>query len=1051
MARRMQGVPFEYLLHWILKEFHYDKKIFGISKDKFFVKSNGNLIPFLNNEIDTPFGPAAGPHTQLAQNIISSYLVGGRFFELKTVQILDNLEIDKPCIDVEDERYNVEWSQELSLIESFDEYLKAWIILHLIKIAFGLSDNDERGFIFNMSVGYNLEGIKSSRMDDFIENIKDASKHPLFDKYLNRLKNFVKDKKELKSDYLNFDRIEKFLETHGISPFISNSVTLSTMHGCPSDEIETIVKYLIKEKGLHSFVKLNPTLLGYDFVRNVLDKSGYNYIELSKNSFEKDLKFTDAISLIERLQKFAKEHGKIFGIKLSNTLGVENFKQKLPGKEMYLSGRALFPLTINLAYKIAKEFDGNILISYSGGVSILNTQKILTTGIYPITFATDLLKPGSYYRLYQIVRDFENHFNEIDFYNGKIDLTALKDLADDSLKNKLYFKETREVDSIKLSKELPLFDCYIAPCQVTCPIEQDVAEYIYYASLGEFKKAFEVIIQKNPLPHITGYICDHKCETRCTRWNYDGAVLIREIKKFVTENAYSDYLKNFKRNQKEGLNKIKVAVIGAGPVGLATSYFLAKAGFEVTIFEKTDKAGGTVKHEIPSFRIPREVIDKDIEFIKMHGVKIIYNIEGISIDKLIQSGYKYVFIGIGAGIPKELEIEISKNEKEQIKIFDALSFLQRFNTNQKVLIGKRVAVIGGGNSAMDGARAAIRCEGVEKVYIIYRRTKEYMPADREEINAALEDGVEFLELFQPIKIEGRNLICQKMKLGEFDKDGRRKSIPIDDEFQTIELDTIITAIGEQPDYNFLLTNYIHLNSKNDLIVNPETNETTISNVYVGGDVLRGPATVVEAIADGKKVAKSIMAKEKIEMSFDLEDDISRKNGMSEKVTRSMEVIEYVKNDLIEEAARCLSCNVLCNKCVDVCPNRANNAIDLKHLFDDSDFGKYFKDRYQIIHIDSLCNECGNCETFCPYIGKPYKDKFTIFWDENEFEKSLSDGCLAFEDSGKVYLKIKFNNQIFDKVDIDNIDSMWNDKSYKGEMVKNLIRIIQKDYDYLIKK
>lgn len=138
--------------------------------------------------------------------------------------------------------------------------------------------------------------------------------------------------------------------------------------------------------------------------------------------------------------------------------------------------------------------------------------------------------------------------------------------------------------------------------------------------------------------------------------------------------------------------------------------------------------------------------------------------------------------------------------------------------------------------------------------------------------------------------------------------------------------------------HFPIKNYIHLNSKNDLIVNPETYETTISNVYAGGDVLRGPATVVEAIADGKKVAKSIMAKEKIKMNFDLEDDISRKNEMLEKVTRSMEVIEFVKNDLIEEAARCLSCNVLCNKCVDVCPNRANIAIDLKYLFDDSDFG-----------------------------------------------------------------------------------------------------------------
>ncbi|MEJ5306397.1 MAG: putative selenate reductase subunit YgfK [Ignavibacteria bacterium] len=1032
MARVMKTISFKQLLNWVFSEFQKENSIFGIPESKFFMKHNSKSFKIFNRNLETPFGPAAGPHTQLAQNIIASYLVGGRFIELKTVQILDNLEIEKPCIDVEDEGYNVEWSQELSLQESFDEYLKAYFFVHLLKKIFRLSENFYPGFVFNMSVGYDLKGIQSKKVDDFIEKIKDASKSELFEKYIDELLNFISDSKF--EPIKNFSR-EDLIETlQNIPPEISNSVTLSTMHGCPSNEIESIAKYLIKEKRLNTYVKLNPTLLGYEFVRDILDRLGYDYILLKNESFEHDLKFEEAIPMIKRLQEFAKQNGKEFGIKLSNTLGVINTKKRLPGEEMYLSGRTLFPLTINLAYKISKELNGEISISYSGGANIFNSKKIIQAGIYPVTYATELLKPGGYFRLHQIVEDFEADENQFEINSSKVNLDKLKELCDEVFQNDFYKKDFKETTVVSIKKSLPLFDCYIAPCEVTCPIEQDVSEYAYLVSQGRFIEAFETIIEKNPLPHITGYICDHQCMTKCTRWEYDLPVLIRDIKKFATEKSFEIYLKNFTQNFQSNRNQIKVAVVGAGPSGLSAAYFLARAGFNVTIFEKTDKGGGTVRHTIPQFRIPQEVIDKDVEFIRLHGVDVVYNVKpDLRIDELKAQGFKYIFIGIGAEIPNELIIDARGN------IFDALDFLKRFNRKESFNLGKKVAVIGGGNSAMDAARAALRCDGVEQVLIIYRRALKYMPADREEIDAAMKDGVKFFDLLQPVEFQNGILKCQKMKPGEFDQDGRPKSIPVENEFEEFRIDSVITAIGEHTDYEFLKRNKIDFDSKLKLLVNAETNETNIENVFVGGDTLRGPSTVVESISDGKKAAEEIIRREGINVNFKLKKDYRK-----EMISRQIELRGKIKfsfdDDLIKEASRCLMCDSVCNKCVEVCPNRANVSINV----DDG-----FKDQFQIVHIDKICNECGNCETFCPYNGKPFKDKFTIFSDEIEFNRSESPGF--FINGEFIYIRTNKNN-VAQRIKLEDLKNLSGDYQFiqrENEKIWKLTEILVKDYSYLL--
>ena len=320
MSDLMRPVPFGELLKRIIGEYREHDSIFGICRNEFYVDAMTKSIKVFSQSCSTPLGPAAGPHTQLAQNIISSYLVGARFIELKTVQIMDHLEIEKPCIDARDEGYNVEWSTEYTLEKAYDEYLKAWIALHLMESIMQDKVIEKPSFIFNMSVGYNLEGIKQEKMQIYIDSMIDATKKPEFKRYLEEAKALLSDGL-LEGTGLE-DRVENAIATlDKISANISPSVTVSTMHGCPPKEIEAICSYLLTEKKLDTFVKLNPTLLGYETVRSILDNLGFNYIVLNRDSFTHDLQLEDAKAMLKRLVELANENGRGFGVKLTNTLG----------------------------------------------------------------------------------------------------------------------------------------------------------------------------------------------------------------------------------------------------------------------------------------------------------------------------------------------------------------------------------------------------------------------------------------------------------------------------------------------------------------------------------------------------------------------------------------------------------------------------------------------------------------------------------------------------------------------------------------------------------
>ncbi len=999
MSDMMTCMPFGQLMDWVLQEKKGQDTVFGVHRP--YTADPKNDMTIFTRNLETPVGPAAGPHTQLAQNIIASYYAGARFFELKTVQKMDGAElsacVNKPCILADDEGYNCEWSTELTVPDAMGEYIKAWFILHVIAKEFGLGAQD--GFQFNISVGYDLAGIKGDKVNTFIDGMMEAKDTVIFQE----CRKWLLD---------NADKFQNFTreDIEAIPSNVCNSATISTLHGCPPQEIESIANYLLTEKHLNTFVKCNPTLLGYDFARKTMDEMGYDYMVFGDFHFRDDLQYEDAVPMLTRLMKLSEELGLEFGVKITNTFPVDVTRNELPSEEMYMSGKALFPLSISLAAKLSAEFAGKLRISYSGGADYYNIDKIVGCGIWPVTMATTLLKTGGYQRFTQVADKVEGICPKK--WEG-IDVDALKKLAADAITDGHHVKNIKPVPNRKSTKEVPLLDCFYAPCSEGCPIHQDIPQYVALTGEGKYKEALEVILEKNALPFITGTLCAHNCMTKCTRNFYEESVNIRGTKLTAAEHGYEQLIGEIKAGEPNGK---KVAVVGGGPAGIAAAYFLAREGAAVTIFEKEEKAGGVIRYVIPGFRIGDAAIDKDISFIQKMGVEICTNTEITSVADLKAQGYDAVILAIGAGKPGTLKLE--KGET-----VNALKFLRDFKANDgKLNIGKNVVVIGGGNTAMDTARAAKRTEGVEHVYLVYRRTKRYMPAAEDELLEVLEEGVEFKELLSPVSLDGGRLLCKKMKLGQMDASGRAGVTETVDVVE-VPADTVIVAVGEKIDTDFYTANQIAVDERGKAKVNDKTLETSVSGVYVAGDGARGAATIVEGIRDAQLAVKDILGKEitrDAAVTGDVKDCFEKKG-----------ILKHSKEAKTEEE-RCLTCNKVCENCVDVCPNRANISIKVPGMA-----------MNQVIHVDYMCNECGNCKSFCPYASAPYKDKFTLFANEKDMADSKNDGFVVLDKENKT-CKVRFVGQITDCKADDPAD-----KLYDG--LKKLICAVIDDYGYLITK
>ncbi|MHA1729597.1 MAG: NAD(P)-binding protein [Promethearchaeota archaeon] len=498
----------------------------------------------------------------------------------------------------------------------------------------------------------------------------------------------------------------------------------------------------------------------------------------------------------------------------------------------------------------------------------------------------------------------------------------------------------------------------VQPCLAACPANVNVQGYVALTSVGKFKEALAVVKRTIPFPRVIGRICPHECETQCNRKEIDEPVAICEIKRFL-----GDYVKEHNLEETPDIpskKKEKIAIIGSGPCGLTAANNLARIGYQITVFEALSVAGGMLAVGIPDYRLPRDVLKDEINAIKSLGVEIKLNTpigKDLTIKSLLKQGYKAVLISTGAH--KSMKLNIDGEDLEGV--YHGVNFLRDVNLGKESKIGKRVVVIGGGDVAIDSVRTAIRLGS--EAFILYRRSRKEMPALSWEVEEAEEEGVKFHFLATPVKIIGKDgkvskIECIKMKLGELDKSGRRKPIPIKGSEFTIDVDTIIPAIGQRPDNSFLSKDdNFNLSKWETFEVNSDTLMTNVKGIFAGGDNVSGPKTAIEAIAYGNNAAESIdkylqgktisadekTAEEKNIVKFeDLNLDptkIEKKKRqkvvslpVKERITNFKEVIKksFTEEMAIEEAKRCLNCSICsdCRECFTACKAEAIN-YDMK--------------------------------------------------------------------------------------------------------------------------
>ncbi|MEZ4387323.1 MAG: FAD-dependent oxidoreductase [Candidatus Krumholzibacteriia bacterium] len=984
MTADLAPLSFERLLDWIRRERAALGTVFGLHEDLLLDDLGGQpfALPRRGHVLDTPVGVAAGPHTQLSHNLVAAWLCGARFLELKTVQVLDELAIARPCIDMADEGYNCEWSQELPIAVSGSQYLDAWVAIRLLQQAAGTLAADEPGFVMDLSVGYDLAGVRSAKVQGFLDRFADSR-----DEVTARLA----------AARPWFPHALEIPVPEGVA----DSVTLSTMHGCPPDEIERIACFLMQERGLDTTVKLNPTLLGADEVRGLLNDTLGFPAEVPDEAFQHDLAWDAALDLVRSLTGVAARCGRRFAVKLTNTLECRNTRGVLPASEpmSYLSGRALHPISVRTAARLQESLDGRLDISFAGGADAGNVSWLVASGLSPVTVCSDLLRPGGYQRLHQYLDNLAGAMSAVGA--GSIDqlirrsaatpgldtaaaaLANLQAYAGQVARNHAYQRRTFPDRTIKTDRALGAFDCIAAPCAHTCPAGQDVPEYLHLTARGDFDAALAVVLRDNPLPTVTGMVCDHPCLERCTRVNYEAPVRIRDVKRTLAHRAPDPGLPVPLPDTGR-----RVAIVGAGPAGLACAYHLALAGVRTTVFEAKAFAGGMITDAIPAFRLSQADFDRDLARLAALGVELR---TGAAVDRArldqLRRDHDAVMLGIGAQADRPLGIP----GEALPGVWPALRFLSAARRGPAPDVGRDVVVIGGGNTAMDAARTASRlATSGGTVTLVYRRTVAQMPAAREELRAIQDEGVVIRELLSPVRIEaaagGLALVCQPMELGPDDPSGRPRPVPADGAPVAIGCDTVVTAVGQL--------------TPGDLLA--------ATDVHVGGDALRGPATLVAAMGDGRRAARAMLA------AFGLPDVAPAPRtprdlddaGWQDRAARLQAPVtpplrrsaghgdfdliigELSLTEAQIEAGRCLDCADRCDVCVSVCPDRANLAYttarrrwplsrvvptdDGYRLEADGEF--VVAQARQTANLVDLCNECGNCATFCPTAGAPYRDK-----------------------------------------------------------------------------
>ncbi len=561
------------------------------------------------------------------------------------------------------------------------------------------------------------------------------------------------------------------------------------------------------------------------------------------------------------------------------------------------------------------------------------------------------------------------------------------------------------------------------PCRETCPIGQEAAGYVALVAQGRFEDAARLIRKQNPLPVVCGRVCYHPCEKECNRQFVDEAIAIKNLKRFVTDWE----MKNGgpKPPKIEKRRPEKIAIIGSGPSGLACAHDLALKGYQPDIYEKLPVAGGMLAVGIPEYRLPKNLLNNEIDYIKKMGVTIKTDTalgKDITLDGLFKKGYKAIYVATGAH--KSLKMKIP-GEEDYEGVYHGVDFLRNINLGKPQPVGERIAIIGGGNTAIDAARTALRC-GAKEVIILYRRTRKEMPAEEYEIQAAEEEGVKIQYLIAPVEVLGKKgkitgLRCIKMQLGEPDSSGRRRPIPIEGSEHDLPFETVIIAVSQSPELDFISSKKsFNVTKWSTLEVNPETLETNIKGVFAGGDVVLGPATVIAALSDGKRAAEAIdkhLNGDPLEnftspraKKLSKRDENGRPHSYAPRFkdtpkkprtrmkerdpeTRRKDFEEfelgYTEEEATKEASRCLNCGICieCHECERVCEAKAVNHD--------------MKDEIQEINVGQILVTTGyntlNSESLTPYGYGEFENVYTSL----EFERIVNSTGPTL---GKVVMK-----------------------------------------------
>lgn len=528
-----------------------------------------------------------------------------------------------------------------------------------------------------------------------------------------------------------------------------------------------------------------------------------------------------------------------------------------------------------------------------------------------------------------------------------------------------------------------------APCQMACPAGIDVASYVSLIARGRDAEAVELIRMDNPFPWVCGLVCTHPCEFNCVRGRIDAPIAIKDLKAFASDRVIP--AGQYANPDKAPDNGRQVCVVGAGPAGLTAAYFLALKGYRVTIFEALPVLGGMLRVGIPDYRLPPEVVDREIDHILRLGIEVQTGKrlgEDFTLDDLRAQGYQGIFLGIGAH--RSLKLNIA-GEEDFEGVVDAVEFLRNVNLGKRERPGDRVVIIGGGNVAVDAARTALRL-GCHQVNVVYRRSREEMPAYKGEIEGALAEGVKIHYLTAPVQILGNDgkvtgCQCIRTELGPADESGRRRPVPVEGSEFVIDCDAVIPAIGQQPEVDWALEEVsLEVSRRNTLAVNPRTMQTGIPDVFAAGDAVTGPATVIEAVAAGKIAAEAMdrylrgipeprmprvpfrrQRVEWLEVAAATKMSLRRPempvlNADSRRTNFKQVELGLTEAMARDEARRCLRCDVCkrCGLCVSICREKMElAALQFGYL----DFDHPGPTDYRI--SADRCILCGACAANCP--------------------------------------------------------------------------------------